>query len=188
MCWVPVLLFARARARARYGRRQTMRSSNHDTNMRWLKILIFLMLLMTPPTLQKRKRVRHSGRLLGRPNPSKCSRRPKQLSHSGHFYFVSEDTSFKGHKVGWLDARNLCRERCMDLVSIETFEENMMIMKIVHERGLRDVWTSGRLCNFHGCDAKHLQPKKINGKLIFWGLFLSLTRKISPSTVKSSIV
>ena len=51
----------------------------------------------------------------------------------------------------------------MDLVSIETFEENMMVMKLVHQRGLKDVWTSGRLCNFKGCDAKHLQPKHING-------------------------
>ena len=71
--------------------------------------------------------------------------------------------SFQGNKVGWLDARNLCRERCMDLVSIETFEENMMVMKLVHERRLKDLWTSGRLCNFKGCDAKHLQPRKING-------------------------
>ena len=53
----------------------------------------------------------------------------------------------------------------MDLVSIETFEENMMVMKLVHEKRLRDLWTSGRLCNFHGCEAKHLQPRKINGEL-----------------------
>ena len=51
----------------------------------------------------------------------------------------------------------------MDLVSIETFEENMMVMKLVHEKRLKDLWTSGRLCNFKGCDAKHLQPRKING-------------------------
>ena len=71
----------------------------------------------------------------------------------------------QGNKVGWLDARNLCRERCMDLVSIETFEENMMVMKLVHDKRLKDLWTSGRLCNFKGCDAKHLQPRKINGEL-----------------------
>ena len=71
----------------------------------------------------------------------------------------------QGNKVGWLDARNLCRERCMDLVSIETFEENMMVMKLVHDKRLKDLWTSGRLCNFKGCDAKHLQPRKINGQV-----------------------
>ena len=43
------------------------------------------------------KRVRHSGRLLGRPNAIKCSRRPRQLkdSRSGHYYFISEATNFK---------------------------------------------------------------------------------------------
>jgi len=117
---------------------------------------------------RKRKKFRTSGRLLGRPNPIKCSRRPKQLvdNNSGHYYFLSEDSNFKGHEAGWLDARNLCRERCMDLVSIETFEENMMVMKLLHEKRLKDLWTSGRLCNFKGCDAKHLQPRKINGW--FW--------------------
>ena len=38
---------------------------------------------------KKKKRLRHSGRLLGRPNPSKCSRRPKQMSHGSHNYFLS---------------------------------------------------------------------------------------------------
>ena len=49
------------------------------------------------PTLKKRRRLRTSGRLLGRPNPIKCSRRPKQLvdSNSGHYYFLSEDSNFK---------------------------------------------------------------------------------------------
>ena len=46
---------------------------------------------------RKRKRLRTSGRLLGRPNPIKCSRRPKQLvdNNSGHYYFLSEDSNFK---------------------------------------------------------------------------------------------
>ena len=46
---------------------------------------------------RKRKRLRTSGRLLGRPNPIKCSRRPKQLvdNNSGHYYFLSEDSIFK---------------------------------------------------------------------------------------------
>ena len=44
-----------------------------------------------------KKRPRHSGRLLGRPDPLKCSRRPRQYQDrtSGHYYFFSEDTSFK---------------------------------------------------------------------------------------------
>ena len=119
----------------------------------------------TANLVKSRRRPRHSGRLLGRPKPAMCTRRPKQFVHEGHAYFLSEDSPrFRGQRVSWLDARNLCRERCMDLVSIETFEENMLVSKLVHQRGLRDVWTSGRLCNFKGCDAKHLQPKHINGE------------------------
>ena len=46
---------------------------------------------------QKRKRIRHSGRLLRQPDPIKCSRRPRQLKEasSGHNYFISENTKFK---------------------------------------------------------------------------------------------
>ena len=55
-------------------------------------------------------------------------------------------------QVGWLDARNICRHMCMDLVSVETPEENTMVETIVSKFGVDGVWTSGRLCNFHGCD------------------------------------
>lgn len=113
-------------------------------------------------------RIRHSGRLLARPNPIKCSRRPRQLidKGTGHYYFFSDNTQFKGHKAGWLDARNLCREMCMDLISIETPTENKMVQDILLNQNIHSVWTSGRLCNFVGCDAPHLQPRNINGW--FW--------------------
>ena len=56
------------------------------------------------PPVRKRKRLRTSGRLLGRPNPIKCSRRPKQLvdSNSGHYYFLSEDSNFKVNALKYL--------------------------------------------------------------------------------------
>lgn len=75
-----------------------------------------------------------------------------------------ENEYFKGHEASWLDARNLCREQCMDLVSIETPGENQMIKDLIRQRNVNEVWTSGRLCNFHGCDKPHLQPRHINGK------------------------
>ena len=40
----------------------------------------------------------------------------------------------------------------MDLVSIETPEENTMVENIINKYGSDGVWTSGRLCNFHGCN------------------------------------
>ena len=47
-----------------------------------------------------RKVQRHSGRLLGKPDPVKCSRRPRQYQDrsSGHYYFFSEDTNLKAKK------------------------------------------------------------------------------------------
>ena len=69
----------------------------------------------------------------------------------------------QGHEAGWLDARNLCRERCMDLISIETHHEFRMVQDIIRKHQLNSIWTSGRLCNFKGCEAKHLQPRRIKG-------------------------
>jgi len=47
------------------------------------------------------------------------------LSYGGHNYFYSGDiVPFKKIKYDWLDGRNFCREYCMDLVSLETQEEN----------------------------------------------------------------
>ena len=47
----------------------------------------------------------------------------------------------------------------MILSSLRFFQ----IEKIMTKFDVDSVWTSGRLCNFHGCDAPHLQPKHING-------------------------
>ena len=71
---------------------------------------------------------------------------------------------------------------CMDLISVETPEENIMVermmakvklilgtsslTKISLQYAVNSLWTSGRLCNFHGCSAPHLQPKHVNGW--FW--------------------
>lgn len=74
--------------------------------------------------------------------------------------------TFQGHAAGWLDARNLCRERCMDLISIENYQEFKMVQDIVKKHNLHSLWTSGRLCNFKGCDKPHLQPRNIKGW--FW--------------------
>merc|ERR1712055_18934 len=69
-----------------------------------------------------------SGRLLSLPDPVKCSQRPKHFEHGGHHYWSSGDEeNFTDHKVDWLDGRNICREYCMDLVSLETPTENELI-------------------------------------------------------------
>ena len=44
--------------------------------------------------------------------------------------------------------------------------EFQMIKDIVKQYNVHSLWTSGRLCNFKGCDKPHLLPKNINGW--FW--------------------
>jgi len=69
-----------------------------------------------------------SGRLLSLPISEKCAERPVHFSLNNHSYFYSGNNSeFEDSKVNWLDARNICREYCMDLVSIETPSEDKVI-------------------------------------------------------------
>ena len=51
---------------------------------------------------------------------------------NNHSYFYSGNVSeHKDLKVNWLDARNLCREYCMDLVSIETPSEDKRVSEYI---------------------------------------------------------
>jgi hypothetical protein len=55
-----------------------------------------------------------------------------------------------GKKYDWLDGRNVCREYCMDLVSLETQEENNLVFRLIQQNDAPYIWTSGRLCDFKG--------------------------------------
>jgi len=111
--------------------------------------------------------VNDGGRLLALPEAQACANRPKQWERNGHWYFLSSNvTEYKDVKSDWLDARNLCRKHCMDAVSIETVEENDMILSVLEKEKLPYIWSSGRLCNFKGCDREDLQPLIVNGW--FW--------------------
>lgn len=54
----------------------------------------------------------------------------------------------------------------MDLVSLETPTEDELIRDLIQDDDLAYIWTSGRLCNFKGCDRDDLQPTIVNGW--FW--------------------
>ena len=57
---------------------------------------------------------------------------PITFSYDGHGYFYSGDVeAHSDDKVDWLEARNICREYCMDLVSIETPSENDLIEELI---------------------------------------------------------
>ena len=53
---------------------------------------------------------------------------PFNFTLNGHGYFYSGWVEeHKSDKVDWLEARNTCREYCMDLASLETPTEDEMI-------------------------------------------------------------
>ena len=57
---------------------------------------------------------------------------PITFTFNGHGYFYSGDVEAHSEdKVDWLEARNICREYCMDLVSIETPSENDLIEELI---------------------------------------------------------
>ena len=94
--------------------------------------------------------LRTSGRLVASPSLEACKNRPKHYmdKRTGHYYFysgkshhgalkvrpfdpiISNDMSlhYSHFQVGWLDARNICRSMCMDLISIETPEVDVSEM------------------------------------------------------------
>uniref|UniRef100_A0A182N8K6 C-type lectin domain-containing protein n=1 Tax=Anopheles dirus TaxID=7168 RepID=A0A182N8K6_9DIPT len=108
------------------------------------------------------------GRFLSLPVPEKCASRPKQFNYRGHNYFYSAHVpALADKRVDWLDGRNICREYCMDLVSLETQEENNLIFRLIQQNDVPYIWTAGRLCDFKGCEGRpDLEPKNIYGW--FW--------------------
>ncbi|KAJ9583435.1 hypothetical protein L9F63_022221 [Diploptera punctata] len=113
------------------------------------------------------------GRILEPPVPTLCAQRIIHERFKGKGYFFSwKDPHTANLEVDWLDGRNYCRQRCMDLVSLETNSENEFIKK----RKVKYIWTSGRLCDFKGCDRPDLKPLPINGW--FWTAEL---KKLAPS-------
>jgi len=94
--------------------------------------------------------------------------REGNVEFGGRTYWLSwksDDFRLKNAKWDWFNARNYCRKRCMDLVSFET-EQEYQFIKALMTQDVKYFWTSGRLCNFDGCDRDDFFPKAINGW--FW--------------------
>jgi hypothetical protein len=102
------------------------------------------------------------------PDGKLCAERvnkPGIQTFGNHRYWFSwQDPSLANQKWDWFNARNYCRKRCMDLVSFETEAEYNWVKGFMS--GVKYIWTSGRLCNFDGCDRRDFEPKNINGW--FW--------------------
>ena len=105
----------------------------------------------------------------------------------GHFnydsksYWVSwasDETVLRNARWNWFTGRNYCRKMCMDMVSIESKAEEDFVVGLMRTSGIKDIHTSGRLCDkeVEGCEAAHFQPINING----W--FWASTLKMMPPT------
>jgi len=111
-------------------------------------------------------------RQLALPDPRSCVNRVKHgtfRDRRGTFHnylFSWEHGPTRNLEVDWLDARNICRRHCMDLVSIETPAENNLVKRRLVSGGVKYIWTSGRKCNFNDCNRPDLQPNSVNGW--FW--------------------
>ncbi|XP_072393783.1 uncharacterized protein [Diabrotica undecimpunctata] len=126
-------------------------------------------------------------RRLALPDPRSCANRVRHATYRDargvtHSYFFSwEHGPTRGLEVDWLDARNICRRHCMDAVSLETPQENEFIKQRIARGNVRYIWTSGRKCNFAGCERADLQPPNINGW--FWS---GSGAKIGPTTQRNT--
>lgn len=101
------------------------------------------------------------------PNIKDCNSRIHHIQWGGHGYFFSwEHEVTQNLTVNWLTGRNICRRHCMDLVSLETKEEIQFINNRIKDGHTKFTWTSGRKCNFDGCDRDDLKP--ISAKGWFW--------------------
>ncbi|XP_017769829.1 PREDICTED: uncharacterized protein LOC108557704 [Nicrophorus vespilloides] len=123
-----------------------------------------------------------SGRVLEPPVPSLCAQRViHERTPDGKGYMFSwREPTLKGVEENWLGGRNYCRQRCMDLVSLETSAENEWIKQRLVQDKVKYIWTSGRLCDFKGCDRADLQPLSVNGW--FWTAVL---QKLAPTTARN---
>jgi len=106
------------------------------------------------------------GRQLIRPDLQACVNRVRhtsQVRNNRHYFFSWQHEPTRSHERDWLDARNICRKHCQDLVSLETQEEANFVYDMMRQANVKYIWTSGRKCNFDGCDRPDLQPTIVNG-------------------------
>jgi len=130
------------------------------------KLLLFNMLRVRPIILllvaalagdvraQEKPRLGKDGRpLLNRPKLELCKKRQFHEKYGGHHYFLSwREPWHKFEDWDWFNARNFCRERCMDLVSFESPQEYRHFATMMYYGG------SG-LTETHG---SHLQTSPAN--------------------------
>ncbi|CAH0395445.1 unnamed protein product [Bemisia tabaci] len=107
------------------------------------------------------------GRFLEQPKPELCAQRKIHETFKGlGYYFSWKEPATQGEEHDWLGGRNWCRQRCMDLVSLRDPAKNEYVKNKIVEGKQKYIWTSGRACDFEGCEREDLQPARVNGW--FW--------------------
>lgn len=95
---------------------------------------------------------KNNNELLSKPSVEKCKNRPREFSLNGQNYFFSgHHQDMEGKEVSWLQARNLCREYCMDTISIDSQQEFDMVKKALEDFSVHYIWTSGKICDYQEC-------------------------------------
>ncbi|KAF2364323.1 C-type lectin fold [Trinorchestia longiramus] len=113
--------------------------------------------------------------MLAMPSYEKCIRRMNNALSIGDFTFwvsnndpsqvtVDPDTNEKFNKTyTWVEARNECRKKCMDLVALDDPSKNKCLQTILKSSGISTgVWTAGKRCLFDEC-ARVPEPVHLNG-------------------------
>lgn len=97
-------------------------------------------------------------RYLTLPKLDKCNARFKEAQYKNrNFFYSGHDPELKDKKLDWLDARNTCRDRCMETVSFEDQEKYEFYKSFIEKNDIKFIWTSGRLCDFEGCEGLFAQ-------------------------------
>jgi hypothetical protein len=114
------------------------------------------------------------------PSARLCAVRKEKAGHftfGGKSYWVSwasNEGKLRNARWNWFTGRNYCRKMCMDMVSFETKAEETFVHNLMKSSGIKDVHSSGRLCDgeVEGCDQPRFQPLHINGW--FWASSLKM--------------
>lgn len=105
---------------------------------------------------------------------------PVDFTHLDHKYFMSYLHEEVNKSLAWIDAKNICRQYCMDLVAVEYEEENNKMVRLIEEHLMPYVWTGGHVCDFPDCEDKlEILPHNI------YGWFWTSNRRNIPATNKA---
>jgi len=111
-------------------------------------------------------------------NLTLCNTREGHWRNNQHNYLFSGFLQEKkNQKMNWENARKFCRERCMDLISIESEWEHRLTARKMKKTHALSVWTSGHICDENVCSSS-IEPI-LKPTIVFGWFWAGSGRKIS---------